>query len=123
MTTTTTTTDGSFWVELVGDVIVARVRGQPTEDLIRACQDHVLLLLQDTTRWKILYDALEMRDPTTDVALVQRELDALIGDRPIRRALVVPNSRIAFLSRLAFGDGEHRVFYNDLSGALQWLNA
>jgi hypothetical protein len=115
--------EGSYWVELVGDVIVARVRGQPTPEIIKSCQDAVLMLLNDTDRSKILYDALEMLDPSVDIALMQRSLDASsLGDRPLRRALVVPNSRIAFLSRLAFGDGAHRVFYNDLAGAVGWLN-
>lgn len=115
--------DGSYWVELVGDVIVARVRGQPTPEIIRSCQDAVLTLLRDTTRSRILYDTLEMLDPTADLALMQRSLDASkLGDRTLRRAIVVPNSRLAYLSRLAFADGEHRVFYNDLTGALGWLN-
>jgi hypothetical protein len=120
-----TSTEGSFWVELVSDVIVARVRGQPTPEIIKSCQDAVLMLLRDTTRTKILYDTLEMLDPSADLALMQRSLDAsqLPPDRRLRRAIVVPNSRLAYLSRLAFGDGEHRVFYNDLVGALEWLNA
>ena len=27
-----------------------------------------------------------------------------------RRAILVPNSRLAYLARLAFGEGEYRVF-------------
>ncbi|WP_437595936.1 STAS/SEC14 domain-containing protein [Sorangium sp. So ce590] len=113
--------DGSFWVELVGEIIVVRVRGRPTEDSIRGCQDAVLMLLRDTARSKILYDTLEMVDPTADLAIAQQALDVQIADRHIRRAIVVPNARLAYLSRIAFGDGEHRVFYNDLSSAFVWL--
>ena len=40
-----------------------------------------------------------------------------------RVALLVPNSRLAYLSRLAFGGGDHRVFYNDLAAAITWLAA
>ncbi|HKG95271.1 MAG TPA: hypothetical protein VKA84_25355 [Gemmatimonadaceae bacterium] len=117
------TMDGSYWVELVGDVIVARIRGQPTPEILERCQGAVVMLLRDTQRSKILYDALEMLDPTADIALMQRSLDASsLGARPVRRAAVVPNSRVAYLARLAFGDGEHRVFYNDLAAALGWLN-
>jgi hypothetical protein len=34
---------------------------------------------------------------------------------------VVPNTRVAFLTRLAFGEGDYRVFYNDISAAIRWL--
>ena len=33
---------GQAWVELVGDLVVARVRGEPTEQLLRATQEKVL---------------------------------------------------------------------------------
>ena len=44
---------GQAWVELVGDLIVARVRGEPTEELLRETQDQVLFLIQDADgmRW------------------------------------------------------------------------
>ncbi len=115
--------EGSLWVELVGDIIVVRVRGRPTEDIIRRCQDAVVVLLRDTLGGKILYDTLEMSDPTTQLALTQQTLDAQIASLRVRRAIVVPNARLAYLARLAFGDGEHRVFYNDLSSAFAWLAA
>jgi hypothetical protein len=39
----------------------------------------------------------------------------------LRRAIVVPNSKLAYLARLAFGEGDYRVFYNDFIGAIRWL--
>jgi hypothetical protein len=39
----------------------------------------------------------------------------------IRRAIVVPTSKLAYLARLAFGEGDYRVFYNDISAAINWL--
>jgi hypothetical protein len=35
---------------------------------------------------------------------------------------VVPNSRLAYLARLAFGEGDYRVFYNDIVAAVRWLS-
>ena len=35
--------------------------------------------------------------------------------------IVVPNSKLAYLARLAFGEGDYRVFYNDMVTAIQWL--
>jgi len=29
--------------------------------------------------------------------------------------------RLAYLARLAFGEGEYRVFYNDIVAAVKWL--
>jgi len=37
------------------------------------------------------------------------------------RAIVVPNTRVAYLARIAFGEGDYRVFYNDFLAAIRWL--
>jgi hypothetical protein len=113
--------DGSFWIDLFGDIIIVRVRGEATTDILRGCQDALVRLLEDTDRNKILYDTLEMTEPTVELAYQQRRLDEQFAQRGLRRAIVVPNARLAYLSRLAFGDAEHRVFYNDLPGAIRWL--
>jgi hypothetical protein len=57
------------------------------------------------------------------VPWAQRELDEQLGSVKLRRAIVVPNSRIAYLARLAFGEGDYRVFYNDTAAAIAWLDA
>jgi hypothetical protein len=110
------------WVEVVGDLVVARIRGEPTADLLRECQEKVLFLVRDARRGKVLYDALEMIAPPVDVTWSQRELDENLGGIQLRRAIVVPNSKLAYLARLAFGEGDHRVFYNDMIAAIQWLS-
>jgi len=113
-----------LWIEPVGSIIWARLRGVPTEDLLRECQERVLQLVRDTGNGKLLYDAIELELPTVDPALVQQKLESERDPAlAIRRAIVVPNSRVAFLSRLAFGEGDYRVFYNDFSAAIRWLEA
>jgi hypothetical protein len=111
-----------LWVELVGDLILARVRGEPTAELLRECQEKVLFLVRDSGKGKVLYDTLEMEPPPVDVPLAQQELDQGLGPIKLRRAVVVPNSRLAYLARLAFGEGEYRVFYNDIVSAVKWLS-
>ena len=111
-----------LWIETVGDIIIARLRGVPSQDLLRECQDRVLLLVQDTGRNRVLYDALEMDPPVVDVALSQQKLDEDLGGIRLRRASVVPNTRLAYLARLAFGEGDYRVFYNDMTAAFAWLS-
>lgn len=110
------------WVELVGDIIIARIRGVPTEDLVRDCQQRVLALLRDTHYRKILYDALELDSPSVDITLLQQNLSEELHRLGAKIALVAPNTRVAYLSRLAFGSGNHRVFYNDMSAAIRWLD-
>lgn len=117
--------NGQLWVEPVGDLIIARVRGQPTEELLRDCQDRVIQIARDTpdaSVHAVLYDALEMESPPVDVPLAQRELDEALGTVRLRRAIVVPNTRLAYLARLAFGEGDYRVFYNDITAAVTWLS-
>lgn len=115
-------TDAQLWVEVVGDLIIARVRGEPTAALLRECQERVLFLVKDAGRGKVLYDTLEMYAPPIDIPWVQRELDEQLGPIQLRRALVVPNSKLAFLARIAFGEGDYRVFYNDMVAAVKWLS-
>lgn len=114
-------TNGQLWVEPVGDLIIARVRGEPTEMLLRDCQERVLQIIRDAGRGKVLYDALEMEAPPVDIPLAQRKLDEELGGVRIRRAIVVPNTKLAYLARLAFGDGDYRVFYSDMTTAIAWL--
>lgn len=111
-----------LWIEINGGLIIARIRGVPTEDLLRECQNRVLQLVKDTSRGRVLYDALELELPTVEPALIQQKLESeLAPSIELRRAIVVPNTRIAFLARLAFGEGNYRVFYNDISAAIRWL--
>jgi len=114
--------NGQLWIEIVGDVIVARVRGEPTAELLQECQRRVLVLVRDAGRGKVLYDALEMEAPPVDVPWFQRELDENLGQVSLRRAIVVSDTRLAYLARLAFGEGDYRVFYNDLVEAAKWLS-
>ena len=111
------------WVEAVGDLIIARLRGVPNEAVLHACQEQVLQLAGDLGHGRVLYDVLEMIAPPAEVTFVQQHLDARLGGIRLRRAIVVPNSRLAYLARIAFGDGDYRVFYNDMTAAIEWLNA
>lgn len=108
-------------VERIGELIVARVRGEPTVDLLRETQAKVVSLVGDGGTGRVLYDASQMQAPSVDVPWAQRALDASLGDIRLRRAIVVPDCKLAFLARLAFGDGDYRVFYGDAIQALQWL--
>jgi phosphoribosylaminoimidazole carboxylase (NCAIR synthetase) len=110
-----------LWVEPVGELVLARLRGMPTEALFVECQRQVLQILRDRGGGKVLYDALEMEAPPVEVALSQRTLDETLGALKIRRAIVVPTRKLAYLARLAFGQGNYRVFYNDISAAINWL--
>ncbi|WP_194720981.1 STAS/SEC14 domain-containing protein [Noviherbaspirillum malthae] len=114
-------TNDQLWVEPVGTLIIARMRGMPTEALLRECQERVLQLVMDTGCGKVLYDTLEMEAPNLDVVLLQRRLDDETNNVSLRRAIVVPNTRLAYLARLAFGEGDYRVFYSDITAAIRWL--
>lgn len=111
---------GALWVELSGEIIIARLRGEPTVELLTDCQHQVIQLAREAGRAKVLYDVLEMYPPHVDVPWAQRALDDQL-ELVLRRAIVVPNSKLAYLARLAFGEGDYRVFYNDMAAAVRWL--
>ena len=112
---------GELWVEPVGDLIIARVRGEPTVELLKECHEQVLFLARDAQKAKVLYDVLEMTPPPVGVPWSQRKLDEELGSMHLRRAIVVPNTKLAYLARLAFGEGDYQVFYNDMIRAVAWL--
>lgn len=114
--------NNQLWIESIGGIIIARMRGIPTEALLQECQYRILALVNDTGHGRILHDVLEMEAPLIEVPLSQWRLDKNLQGIQLRRAIVVPNSRLAYLARLSFGDGDHRVFYNDMNSAFSWLN-
>jgi hypothetical protein len=69
-----------------------------------------------------MYDALELERPPLEIVLTQQGLTDALKQADIKVAIVVPNTGIAYLSRLAFGEANHRVFYNDIAAAISWLN-
>lgn len=109
------------WAEIVGDLIVARMRGAVSAEVLRECHEQVVALARESRRERVFYDALEMDPPSVELTVEQRRLDAALGGLRLRRAIVVPNSRLAYLARLAFGEGEYRVFYSDMVAAVKWL--
>lgn len=111
-----------LWIESVGGIIVARMRGELSDPMMVEAHQRVLALATETGQTKVIYDALELLTPSIDLVVRQQELvESELASMTLRRALVVPNTRLAYLARLAFGDGEHRVFYNDLAAAFSWL--
>ena len=52
---------------------------------------------------------------------VSQALTAALKNARVKIAIVVPNTAIAYLARLAFADANHRIFYSDLSAAALWL--
>ena len=113
---------GRLWVEPVGSIIVARIRGIPTAELIHECQRRVVALQSETGCDRIMYDALELEPPPIEIVLTQQALTDELKESGVKIAIVVPNTSIAYLARLAFGEAIHRVFYNDISAAVLWLS-
>ena len=56
-----------------------------------------------------------------NVLLYQRLLNEHVAHLEIRRAIVVPNTLVAHLARLAFGFGDYRLFYDDIEAAKRFL--
>lgn len=110
-----------IWVEPVGGIIIARIRGKPTAELVRECEMRIVALQKETGGNRIMYDALELDRPEIDTVLVQQAITAALKNERMKVAIVVPNTAIAYLARLAFSEANHRVFYNDLSEAALWL--
>ena len=110
-----------LWIEPVGDIVIARVRGEVTKEIIDECHKRILRLTQEVGHGRVLLDLLEVDPPSVEVATYPWTLELQTGPLKIRRAVLVPNTRIAYLARMAFGENEIRVFYNNLDSAIRWL--
>lgn len=110
-------------VEIEGDVVVVRLRGRPDAGVLASLQQQTMDQARAAGTRRILYDARALTPPDTELVLMQRALDDQLAALGLRRAIVAPNTRIAYLSRLAFGEGESQVFYDDVDAALRWLRA
>lgn len=108
-------------VESTGTVTIVRLKGIPTEELLKARHERVLSICKETGQNKVIYDVVEMESPSIDLALLQQQMQTELCSAKIRCAIVVPNSRLAYLCRIAFGEGNYQVFYNDMAAALKWL--
>ncbi|MBD1865077.1 MULTISPECIES: hypothetical protein [Trichocoleus] len=59
-----------LWVEPVGGIILARIRGVATADLIQECHQRIGVLQRDTGCQQVMYDALEFERPPIEIVLV-----------------------------------------------------
>ena len=113
--------DEGFLCEAVGSLVVVRLTQAVDERVLEECQLSVLEAMQETGSKAVLYDLTEMQPTPVNVLLYQRLLNEHVHHLDIRRAIVVPNTQIAHLARLAFGVGDYKLFYDDLEAAKRFL--
>jgi hypothetical protein len=120
----------NLWVEPVGSTIVARLRGKPSAEMLRECEGRVMELARETPHVRVLYDALELVAPEVELVLLQQQLaaerPAILHAASLRTAILVTDTRSAYLARIAFGhvgEDHYRVFYSDLGAAMKWLES
>ncbi len=111
----------NLWVAQVGEVIIARIRGDLNKDLFLDLSHNLSEMARNSGKNLVLLDALEMHPPNVELPILQWKINDEQKDLKLRRAIVVPDAKMAYLARLAFGDADHRVFYNDLVAAVDWL--
>ena len=113
--------DEDFSCEAVGSLVVVRLTRPESERVLEECQLCVLETMQQTGSKAVLYDLREMQAAPVNVLLYQRIFNEHVRHLDLRRAIVVPNTQLAHLARLAFGVGDYKLFYDDLDGAKRFL--
>jgi len=113
--------DEGFLCEAVGSLVVVRLTRPRSERVLEECQLGMLETLQQTGSKAVLYDLREMQPTSVNVLLYQRILNEHVRHLDLRRAIVVPNTHIAYLARLAFGVGDYKLFYDDFDAAKRFL--
>lgn len=110
-----------LWGERVGEIIIARIKGQPTSDILTVRHERILQVQQESGCKKLLLDDLQMALPTYPQIKFQRKLNPDFSALDFKIAVLVPHSQMAFLARLKFNRENHRVFYNEIADAVAWL--
>jgi hypothetical protein len=82
----------------------------------------IIQVVNDTGCQSGLFDLLEADAPTFDGMDAQAALNSELKVLDLRIAIVVPNSRLAYLARMVFNDESHRIVYNDMAEAVLWLH-
>lgn len=115
--------EGRIEVSRDDSIVVVTLIGWITEALTELVQEKVEQELLSANSSCILYDGLYMNDPSLTLVFLMQSFQQRMNGRIAKSAIVVPGYRLAFLSRLAFGQDEqkYRVFYNDRDEALRWL--
>jgi hypothetical protein len=112
-----------LYVEVKDGLIIARIVGEPTFDFFGDCIARLKQVVKDTGIRKILYDLLSTDTPYMTVILHGTKTAIETPGKPLLRAVVVPNTKLSYMTRIIFGEENCRVFYQDMDGALEWLKA
>ncbi|MFL6465306.1 MAG: hypothetical protein ACJ73N_12965, partial [Bryobacteraceae bacterium] len=83
------------------------------------CNALVVALVKGTGRKKVLYDLQEYEQAPMSLIAVQQALNHEVKDIPLKRAIVASNAKLAFSSRIAFG--ENSQVFSDMTRAVKWL--
>jgi hypothetical protein len=109
-------------VELVGDIVIARLRGEVSEEMLNKRHEQVCRIRRDRNCTRLLFDDSEMNAMPYALLKTQQALNTELSALGFQVAIVVPDSELAYLARIQFGDIHHRVFYGDLAEATAWLS-
>lgn len=110
-------------IEVMDGLIIARIVGEPTTDFFHDAIMRLKQVVKDTGIRKVLYDMLATDAPYMDVILHGTRTAVETPGKPLQRAVVVPNSKLAYMTRIIFGEVNCRIFYRDMEAAIEWLRA
>jgi hypothetical protein len=108
-------------VDLVGDIIIARLRGEVSIEMLNERHARVQQIRREKNCTRLLFDDSEMNAMPYAALKTQQGLNTELSALGFQVAIVVPDSELAYLARIQFGELPHRVFYGDLVEATAWL--
>jgi phosphoribosylaminoimidazole carboxylase (NCAIR synthetase) len=116
------TLNNQVWVERVSGVIMASMRGDVTKAMLCQRHEQILQIANDTSSRKLLLNDLEMHPMSYEMLEAQKVFNKQLEALHFKIAIVVPDSRLAYLARLQFNGAGQRIFYTDTAKAIEWLN-
>ena len=114
--------DGRLTCEVVGQYVVVRVLGGPTAAALAEGHADLLTLMRSSGHTSVLYDLRELDVESAKALLHQESSERAGGYVRLRRAVVVSNTSVGYLARLAFSADECAVFFGDYESAVRYLS-
>lgn len=114
---------GQAKVSLCGTIVFAHYQGSMTAEIVAQAANEIREYLKSSKR-SVLFETSQMASPDVKLALFMRNFASEIQPSVVRMATLVPSTATAVMAKVAFATiRSHKVVYNDLDKALDWLNA
>lgn len=107
--------------EVINGVVFIKVVGALSETVLEQRHELMLRCADATGAKRVLFDVRGAKPPSEEARGLQQKLNSQFSVLGLKLAVVVSDTRMAFLARQTFFGLHHHVVYDDVEIAATWL--